>query len=125
MDPVPASLMPRNYLRAALLLLVRENRCHGYDLIVRLRELGAARVDPGGLYRTLRTMEQEGLLTSAWEASSAGPPRRAYELTEEGQEWLHLWASTLKETARAINSYLVRYEALAEALPGGSKVSPA
>ena len=104
--------LPRNFLRPCLLLLIRERPSHGYDLLVKLDELGLRRTDPGGLYRTLRAMEQEGLVSSSWEVSDAGPSRRTYELTEEGEDWLHAWAATLRETGRIISSFLERYETL-------------
>ena len=99
-------------MRASLLLLVREQASHGYDLLERLRELGIHDADPGGLYRALRAMEQEGLMGSSWETSDVGPARRTYVLTDEGEDWLHAWAGSLRRTAVAIDRYLDRYERL-------------
>ena len=102
--------MPKNFVRACLLLLVREQPSHGYDLLERLDALGFKKPDPGGLYRALRAMEQEGLMRSRWETSDIGPARRSYELTAEGEDWLHAWAGTLRETRRIVDSYLKRYD---------------
>lgn len=102
--------LPKNFVRACLLLLVREQPSHGYDLLERLDALGFKRPDPGGLYRALRAMEQEGLMRSRWETSAVGPARRSYELTEDGEDWLHAWAGTLRETRRMVDSYLERYD---------------
>lgn len=102
--------LPKNFIRPCLLLLIREESAHGYDLLVKLDELGVKGNDPGGLYRTLRAMEQEGLVLSAWEPSELGPARRTYELTEEGEEWLHAWAGTLRETGRIVAAFLRRYD---------------
>jgi poly-beta-hydroxybutyrate-responsive repressor len=107
--------MPRNFIRACLLLLVAEEPSHGYDLLERLKALGLEDADAGGLYRTLRAMEQEGLMLSSWEVSDIGPARRRYELTDEGRDWLHAWAGTLRMTNRVIGRYLKRYEALERA----------
>ncbi|HYY45079.1 MAG TPA: helix-turn-helix transcriptional regulator [Actinomycetota bacterium] len=113
-DEVQAG-MPRNFIRACLLLLVAEEPSHGYDLLERLKALGLEDADAGGLYRTLRAMEQEGLMLSSWEVSDIGPARRRYELTDEGRDWLHAWAGTLRMTNRVIGRYLKRYEALERA----------
>lgn len=110
----PQGLLPKNFIRPCLLLLIREQPSHGYDLLVRLEELGVRRFDPGGLYRALRAMEQEGLVRSAWEFSDIGPPRRTYRLTDEGEDWLHAWAASLSETGRVVGLFLARYQALAE-----------
>src|SRR5215211_7178370 len=98
-DDLPAGL-PRNYLRPCLLLLIAEEPSYGYDLLLRLGELGLRHVDPGMLYRLLRAMEQEGLVRSSWQGSEIGPPRRTYQLSDEGQDWLHAWAGSLRETTR-------------------------
>jgi poly-beta-hydroxybutyrate-responsive repressor len=101
--------MPRNYLRPCLLLLLAEGTGHGYELLEQVRALGLTRPDPGGLYRALRAMDEEGLVHSAWEPSEAGPARRTYELTEEGREWLHAWAGSLSEVHRVLGGFLDRY----------------
>ncbi len=106
--------LPKNFIRPCLLLLLSERPSHGYDLLERLGELGLNAIDPGGLYRALRAMEQEGLVASNWEPSELGPSRRTYRTTEEGVEWLHAWAGTLRETARVIRGFIGRYESLAK-----------
>ena len=106
--------LPRNYLRASLLLLIAETPAHGYDLLEQIAHLGLRSVDPGGLYRALRVMEKDGLVESWWEHSSAGPARRSYRLTDEGIEWLHAWAGALREGRRYLTAYLERYDSIAE-----------
>lgn len=106
--------LPRNYLRPCLLLLLAEGTSHGYELLDQVAALGLDRVDPGGLYRCLRAMDEEGLVRSSWEPSTSGPARRTYELTEEGQEWLHVVAGSVAEVARSLSTYRRRYGRIAE-----------
>ncbi|MDP8975322.1 MAG: helix-turn-helix transcriptional regulator [Actinomycetota bacterium] len=106
----PQGGLPRNYLRASLLLLIGEAPVHGYDLLEQIAGLGLHTVDAGGLYRALRVMEGDGLVASTWEHSASGPARRTYRLTVEGGEWLHVWAGALRETHRYLSSYLDRYD---------------
>lgn len=103
------SPLPRNFLRPALLLLLREQPGHGYDLLERLRTLGFAGDDPGGLYRALRRLEHDGLVASSWESSEAGPDRRSYRLTRTGTEELHLRAKELAMVEETIADFLARY----------------
>lgn len=112
-DDVPSGL-PRNYLRPCLLLLLAEGTSHGYELLDQVGALGLVRVDPGGLYRCLRAMEEEGLVRSEWEPSSSGPARRTYELTDEGADWLHVMAGSLNDVARSLNVYRRRYARVVE-----------
>ena len=101
--------LPKNFLRPCLLLLLREQPAHGYELLERLRPLGFARDDPGRLYRALRALEEEGLVRSAWESSSGGPDRRIYELTRPGMEHLHGQARALVASRKALDVFLSRY----------------
>jgi PadR family transcriptional regulator PadR len=107
-EEVPVAL-PRNYLRPCLLLLLAEGTSHGYELLEQVSALGLDRVDPGGLYRSLRAMDEEGLVRSAWQPSASGPARRTYELTDEGREWLHAVAGSLEHVARSLEAYGARY----------------
>jgi poly-beta-hydroxybutyrate-responsive repressor len=110
--------LPRNYLRPCLLLLLAEAPSHGYDLLEQIGQLGMERTDAGGLYRALRAMEQDQLVFSWWEHSDSGPARRTYTLTDEGLDWLHAWAGSLREVSRLLGHYLGRYESLVgEAVP--------
>lgn len=108
-DQTPTQVLPRNFLRPCLLLLLREQPAHGYDLLERLRPLGFNRDDPGRLYRALRTLENDGLVRSVWEKSSSGPDRRMYELTRAGLETLHESVSALRLTSGLLAVFLDRY----------------
>ncbi|GAC1505217.1 MAG: hypothetical protein NVS1B3_03150 [Candidatus Dormibacteraceae bacterium] len=98
-----------------MLLLLSESPAHGYDLLDRLREFQCER-DAGGLYRTLRALEHEGLVTSSWEPSYTGPDRRNYSLTTAGWKHLDSWARTLKETHQTVGRFLERHSAIALSL---------
>ena len=102
--------LPKGFLRAALLLLLRERPAHGYDLLERLGTFGFDQSDPGGLYRTLRALEHQELVDSVWERSNAGPDRRSYALTRAGAEELHRLATSMAETRGLLDSFLSRYE---------------
>jgi poly-beta-hydroxybutyrate-responsive repressor len=95
----------------ALLLLLRERATHGYELLEELPTLtGEARVDMGNLYRVLRALEEDGLVTSRWESAAPGPAKRTYELTEEGRRLLDEWAGALRRSRTRIDDFLKRYE---------------
>jgi poly-beta-hydroxybutyrate-responsive repressor len=108
-EPLSPAL-PRNFLRPCLLLLLREQPAHGYDLLDRLRAFGFDGSDPGGLYRALRKLEGQGLVHSAWESSVAGPQRRMYDLTKAGMEELHRSAQRLLQSSETLDAFLSRYE---------------
>jgi PadR family transcriptional regulator PadR len=70
--------------------------------------------DHASLYRTLRALENEGLVRSAWEETVRGPDRRRYEVTGAGEAWLELWAAALSETQSLLAFYLRRYRECGE-----------
>ena len=99
------------FTEPAALLLLRERRAHGYELLDALPALtGEPRVDMGNLYRVLRALEEDGLVRSRWEASAPGPAKRTYELSAEGERLLDEWASALRESRARIDEFLDRYE---------------
>ena len=106
----PLTSLPKNFIRPCLLLLLREQPAHGYDLVERLRAFGFSRDDPGRLYRALRALEDEGFVHSAWEKSQAGPDRRIYELTRAGGEVLHEEVKAVAQLSETLQAFLGRYE---------------
>jgi poly-beta-hydroxybutyrate-responsive repressor len=100
------------FVEPALLLLLRERPHHGYELIERLPEVAGedTRIDVGNLYRLLRALEAEGVVTSEWSADLPGPAKRTYELTPEGLRLLDRWAEALRSAQGVVHSFLDRYE---------------
>ena len=95
----------------ALLLLLREQASHGYELLDRLPELiPDERIDMGNLYRILRAFEEDGLVVSEWSSGEPGPGRRTYELTDDGRRLLDAWIAALRANQERVSSFLDRYE---------------
>lgn len=101
--------LPKVFLRACVLILLDEQPCHGYELLDQLRQLGMAGVDTGGLYRSLRSMEEDGLVCSQWETSPSGPPRRSYHLSAPGEAALGTAVSHLQEVRDALDRLVELY----------------
>ena len=62
------------FMEPCLLLLLRGQRSHGYELMERLGDLGfeGTSSDMATLYRTLRQLEDDGMVLSEWEEGSQG-----------------------------------------------------
>ena len=77
---------------------------YGYDMRKTILEKtgGAVDVDVGGLYRSLRRLEEEGAVVSRWcdDEAASGPRRREYELTQQGVELAEQWLDVLRERQR-------------------------
>jgi DNA-binding PadR family transcriptional regulator len=105
-------LEPRNFLQPCLLLLLREQPDHGYELAARLRPMHDGEGDPGAVYRALRGLERQGLVRSEWSPSAVGPARRTYYITEHGVAGLDDLADGLRNTHEAVLVFLERYARL-------------
>ena len=66
-----ASIQPASFLRPCLLLLLEEQPGHGYEMRDRLAQLLAVVIDTAVVYRALNAMEDDGLVSSRWERSTA------------------------------------------------------
>jgi DNA-binding PadR family transcriptional regulator len=95
-------------MEPAVLAVLTAGPIHGYDLRAALDDVtcGLLVADPGGLYRLLRRMEDDGLVTSAWTEGEHGPQRRTYELTADGCEALASWRPRLLARRHAIDNLL-------------------
>ena len=113
---------PRNFIRPCLLLLLKEAPSYGYELLERLPPFGIKK-DHASLYRTLRALENEGLVRSGWEERVKGPDRRRYEVTGEGETWLDVWAGALSETQSLLAFYLRRYRECSPERAGPARVA--
>ena len=117
---------PKNFARPCLLLLLTEAPAHGYELIERLRPFGFDIADPATVYKSLRQMEREGLVTSDWELSERGPARRVYSLTQDGRDLLDAWARTLEHNRTILDLFRARYLAMGpgrRGAPGNPRVA--
>jgi PadR family transcriptional regulator, regulatory protein PadR len=95
----------------SVLLELRAGPAHGYELLEKLGErLHGERVDMGNLYRALRSMEEDGLVSSEWDESAPGPAKRVYRLTEAGATLLREWSGALRRVREGIDDFLRRYE---------------
>jgi poly-beta-hydroxybutyrate-responsive repressor len=91
--------------------LLRNWNAHGYQLIQTLTAMGLGMVDPATVYRTLRQLEQEGLVSSTWNPGASGPARRIYTLSEAGEEYLDAWAKGLEQYQSVLDRFFEIYNA--------------
>lgn len=101
--------MPKNFLASWLLLLLRNWNAHGYQLIQTLTAMGLGLVDPATVYRTLRQLEAEGLIVSAWDPKTSGPARRMYSLTDAGEDYLKVWSRQLEQYQTVLSRFFEIY----------------
>ncbi len=98
------------FVEPALLLTLRDGESHGYDLADALAQIAPdERVDLGNLYRLLRSLEEEDVVTSRWRDDLPGRAKRTYELTDNGRALLDTWAESLGRAEHTIHAFLERF----------------
>jgi PadR family transcriptional regulator PadR len=100
---------PRNWLEPVVLVSLREWNSYGYELMERAAAFGFEAMNPGTMYRTLRQMENNGIVKSKWETSKGGPARRMYSITDAGEAYLDFWANSLKQYQQAMDAFFRVY----------------
>ncbi len=73
-----------------LLLLLHERPTYAFEMNARVLALsrGTISADEKSIYRALNRFEEIGVVSSELQASSQGPARRYYQLTEKGRRLL-------------------------------------
>jgi len=99
----------KNWLVPIVLLMLREWSSYGYELMEKMATFGLNSMNAGTFYRTLRQMEKDGIVQSSWETSEGGPARRMYSITEAGEAYLKLWAESLDQYQRMMNTFFQLY----------------
>jgi len=89
--------------------MLRQWSSYGYELMEKMSTFGLVAMNPGTFYRTLRPMEKDGMVSSSWDTSEAGPARRMYSITDAGEAYLNYWAESLDQYQRMMDTFFRLY----------------
>ncbi|MGD8367447.1 MAG: PadR family transcriptional regulator [Desulfobacterales bacterium] len=99
------------YIQPSILLGLMTRPSYGYELIQTIQQFGfvEGNAPPGMIYRHLRQLEEDGLVTSHWKTEGSGPAKRVYDLTDEGREMLAIWIQYLQGQAENLDRFIRHY----------------
>lgn len=70
---------------AFILLFIAKKPSYGFELLKSFDEnLELISMDSAGVYRTLKKLETEECISSSWETSDSGGPKKMYHITKKG-----------------------------------------
>ncbi len=94
--------MRKGILEYCILSLISRGEIYASDIIEELRKARLLVVE-GTLYPLLTRLKNNGLLSYSWIESTGGPPRKYYQLTDQGKHVLNELHSTWNDLVYAVH----------------------
>lgn len=98
--------MRKGILEYCILSIISRGEIYASDIISELKKAQLLVVE-GTLYPLLTRLKNNGLLSYIWKESTSGPPRKYYEITQDGLQVLSRLDITWNELVFAVNTSLV------------------
>ena len=100
--------LPRNDIPLLIMAVLQTAPRHGYAIAREVEQISAEALQlrEGSLYPALRVLEQDELISGAWEIQMSGPARKVYTLTEKGQKELKKRTLEWEQYARIMGAVL-------------------
>lgn len=121
----PSEGKQERFIQPSLLLGLYQTPSYGYELIQNLKTFGflEGQAPPGMIYRHLRQLEEDGLVSSEWKTEDPGPAKRVYRITPDGKEVLAIWIDFMDHQARNLTAFIARYRTVKKQRPSAAAKS--
>ena len=96
----------KGVVELAVLASIARGESYGYQIVEQLRDLEGLALTESTVYPVLTRLARDGALAVRLEASPAGPTRRYYRLTAEGQARLTLMAGSWRMVSHSLTNLL-------------------
>ena len=112
----PGSKKAERYIQPSILLALKSKAFYGYELIQKMSQFGfvEGQAPPGMIYRHLRELEEDGLVSSQWETDGSGPAKRVYQITPEGAEVLEFWITYMQKQAQRLLKFVEMFKKISQ-----------
>lgn len=97
----------RGVLEYCVLALLQDEERYGYDLVVELSAAGLL-ASEGTIYPLLSRLRKDALVSTSWQESPSGPPRRYYALTAQGRAALADFTRSWTDFKQSVDDILRR-----------------
>ncbi|MCH8533630.1 MAG: PadR family transcriptional regulator [Flavobacteriaceae bacterium] len=95
--------MRKGVLEYCILSILAHQDAYVAEILEQLKSAELIVVE-GTIYPLLTRLKNGKLLTYRWEESTEGPPRKYYQLTEEGEAFLAELGTTWNQLRQAVNT---------------------
>ncbi len=95
----------RGVVEHCVLALISEGESYAFDIV---RVLAARQLvtSEGTIYPLLARLRRDGMVSTSWRESDAGPPRRYYRITDEGRRALEAFVADWTSFRSAVDALL-------------------
>lgn len=97
--------MRKGILEFCILSLIHQKEMYVSDLIEELKNANFEVVE-GTLYPLLTRLKNADFLSYRWEESTGGPPRKYYQITASGEDFLKELSTTWEELNASVTSII-------------------
>jgi PadR family transcriptional regulator PadR len=94
--------MRKGVLEYCILSIIKDKDAYTSDILGQLKDAKMLVVE-GTVYPLLTRLKNTGLLSYRWEESTSGPPRKYYQLTDKGTQFLSELESSWNELNKAVS----------------------
>jgi PadR family transcriptional regulator PadR len=105
-DEALIAQLRRGALQYCVLALLSDEPRYAFDVVRDLGDVEGMVTSEGTIYPLLSRLRREGLVATSWQESSAGPPRRYYELTAAGVAALEHFVTQWRTFSAAVDHLL-------------------
>jgi PadR family transcriptional regulator PadR len=96
----------KGVVELAVLASIARGESYGYQIVEKLRDLEGLALTESTVYPVLTRLARDGALAVRLEPSPAGPTRRYYRLTAEGQARLAGMAASFRTVCQSLTKLL-------------------
>jgi len=101
-----ATQLRRGAVEYCVLALLRDRQRYGFELVHELSAMDGMVTSEGTIYPLLSRLRREELVSTSWQESDSGPPRRYYRLTQAGQRALDEFSDEWARFRDAVDHFL-------------------
>ncbi|MGG5461361.1 PadR family transcriptional regulator [Clostridium sp. B9] len=98
------SQLLKGTMDGVILKIIDNEETYGYEIYIKLQELGFNDFSEGSLYPLLLRLERKNLIIGTKRKSNIGPSRKYYILSEEGRNELNEFKVSWDNIAKALDN---------------------
>lgn len=102
------SQLLKGILDGCVLAIIEKEPAYGYELSQKLQNIGLHDVSEGTIYPVLLRLQRNGLIRGEMRPSDAGPNRKYYFLTTEGEDALAIISEEWQQLSIPVNELFKR-----------------